>query len=126
MKRSLLFLILKLFILVMLFFCGYLLLHPFQIVSQGYASTNQVDGNLEQSTTTYVYKLKRLTSLPVSSLNVELTGYSGIRIEKINFDENFIKCNATKLTDEIVPPKIVILHYKILGLKLKQTIFILS
>lgn len=122
MKRKLLLLALGLFILVILFFGGYSILHPFEIDSQGYATTNQANGHLEQATRTYVYKLQRLNSVPVSLVNVELTGYSGMILGKVNFDENNIKCNATITTDEPVNPSVVILHYKFLGLELIQAI----
>ena len=122
MKRKLLLLVLSLLIIVIVFFSGYSILHPFEITSQGYTTTNKVDDHLKQATRTYVYKLQRLNSLPVSLVNVELTGYSGVTLGKINFDENNIKCDTTITDDSPVNPSMVILYCKIFGIEFQQII----
>jgi len=123
LKRALLFIALKLFILVILFVAGWnLILYPFEIPSKGYATTNQLDGHLEEASRTFVYHLQRLNTLPVSLVNVELTGYSGLILGKVKFDDKSIQCDAKIITDVPVNPNAVILHYELWGLELKQII----
>ena len=123
MKRALLFIALKLFILVILFVAGWnLILYPFEIPSQGYTTTNQLDGHLEQASRTFVYKLQRLNKFPVSLVNVELAGYSGLTLGEVKFDEKSIQCDAKIITEAPVNPHAVILHYKLWGIELKQII----
>lgn len=109
-------------VLVILFFCWHSILHPFEITSQGYITTSQSDDHLVQGTRTYVYKLQRLNFLPVSMINVELNGYSGLDLGTINYDGTNIKCNAKIINNEPTDPNNVIIYYKILGLHFKQII----